>query len=187
MDSSNRPPALVFACLKRLCDVQTKYLLTEAPRDAPITPRVALGAAVWLAGWLTNLQADHILINLRKPGETGAGSGRLAGGGRRDRGKGECTAECLSKLSGMPLPCHALHSAAHPAPLSASSPCPLSLYTGYKIPRGGAFAYVSAANYFGEIVEWVGWALVVGSLPAAAFALFTFCNLAPRGWRHHQW
>ena len=85
MDSSNRPPALVFACLKRLCDVQTKYLLTEAPRDAPITPRVALGAAVWLAGWLTNLQADHILINLRKPGETGAGKramrGRAGGAG----------------------------------------------------------------------------------------------------------
>ncbi len=50
---------------------QTKYLLVEAPTHAPLTPRVLAGAALWLAGWLTNMQADHILINLRKPGETG--------------------------------------------------------------------------------------------------------------------
>lgn len=110
--------------------MQTKYLLTEAPVHAPITPRVAAGAALWLAGWLINLQADHILINLRKgPGDK-----------------------------------------------------------GYKIPRGGAFEYVSAANYFGEIVEWAGWAVAAyPSLPAVAFAVFTFSNLAPRGWRHHLW
>lgn len=39
-----------------------------------------------------------------------------------------------------------------------------------------------------EMVEWCGWALAAWpSLPAAAFAAFTFCNLAPRGWRHHLW
>lgn len=57
----------------------------------------------------------------------------------------------------------------------------------YKIPRGGMFEYVSAANYFGEIVEWTGWAIASWSLPAIAFAVFTFCNLAPRAWQHHQW
>lgn len=39
-----------------------------------------------------------------------------------------------------------------------------------------------------EMVEWGGWALAAWpSLPAAAFAAFTFFNLAPRGWRHHLW
>ena len=58
----------------------------------------------------------------------------------------------------------------------------------YKIPRGGLFTYVSAANYFGEMVEWIGYAIASGgALPAIAFALFTCCNLGPRGYSHHQW
>jgi 3-oxo-5-alpha-steroid 4-dehydrogenase 1 len=59
--------------------------------------------------------------------------------------------------------------------------------TGYRIPVGGAFEFVSAANYCGEIVEWAGFALACRSLPAAAFAAFTFANLAPRGAAHHAW
>ena len=73
-DSVCLPPC--FECLPHASSgaapcTQTKYLLVEAPTHAPITPRVALGVLVWAAGWLINLQADHILINLRKPGETG--------------------------------------------------------------------------------------------------------------------
>jgi 3-oxo-5-alpha-steroid 4-dehydrogenase 1 len=56
---------------------------------------------------------------------------------------------------------------------------------GYRIPRGGLFEYVSAANYTAEMFEWAAWALAAQSLPAAAFAAFTFANLAPRGARHH--
>lgn len=51
---------------------------------------------------------------------------------------------------------------------------------GYSIPHGGLFGLVSCANYFGEVVEWAGWALAGASLPAAAFALFTAANLVPR-------
>lgn len=58
--------------------------------------------------------------------------------------------------------------------------------TGYKIPRGGAFELVSGANFFGEIVEWTGFAIACWSLPALAFAIFTFSNIAPRGAQHHQ-
>lgn len=60
--------------------------------------------------------------------------------------------------------------------------------TGYRIPHGGAFTLVSGANYFGEIVEWCGYAMASGgALPAVAFAFFTFANTAPRAHHHHLW
>lgn len=52
---------------------------------------------------------------------------------------------------------------------------------------GGAFELVSAANYMGEILEWTGYAVASRSLPAVAFAVFTFANLGPRGAAHHKW
>lgn len=57
----------------------------------------------------------------------------------------------------------------------------------YYIPRGGAFRWVSGANYFGEILEWTGWALFCGTFASAAFAWFTFANVAPRAASHHRW
>ncbi len=59
--------------------------------------------------------------------------------------------------------------------------------TGYKIPVGGLFKYVSCANYFSEIVEWSGWALATWSLPGLSFAIWTIANLAPRARSHHLW
>jgi hypothetical protein len=57
----------------------------------------------------------------------------------------------------------------------------------YKIPRGGLFDYVSSANYFGELIEWTGWAVATWSLPGLAFAVFTAANLIPRARSHHAW
>ena len=59
--------------------------------------------------------------------------------------------------------------------------------TGYRIPTGGLFRYVTSPNYLAEIVEWVGWALASWSGAGLAFALFTFANLAPRARSHHRW
>ncbi len=112
--------------------MQGRNLTHFARYDAPgawTEPHFVLGIATMLAGAVINLQADTIMINLRKD----------------DNDK------------------------------------------EYRIPRGGFFHYVSGANFFGEIVEWAGFAIANWSLPAAAFAAFTFCNIAPRGAQHHAW
>ncbi|XP_006875031.1 PREDICTED: 3-oxo-5-alpha-steroid 4-dehydrogenase 1 [Chrysochloris asiatica] len=110
--------------------LQSRYLsqYAEYADDWLTDPRFLTGLAMWLAGMLINLHSDHILRNLRKPGET-----------------------------------------------------------GYKIPRGGLFEYVTAANYFGELVEWCGYALASWSLQGGAFAFFTFCVLFSRAQQHHRW
>lgn len=92
------------------------------------SPQFLVGAAVFLCGFAINLHSDHIIRNLRPPGDT-----------------------------------------------------------GFHIPRGGMFRYVTAANYFGELTEWVGWAVMTWSLPGLVFAIWTFANLGPRAHRHHLW
>jgi 3-oxo-5-alpha-steroid 4-dehydrogenase 1 len=89
---------------------------------------VAIGVAVFLAGFAINVHADAHLRTLRRPGET-----------------------------------------------------------GYQIPRAGLFRKVSAANYFGELVEWLGFALAARTGAAWAFLVFTFANLVPRAVAHHRW
>ncbi|XP_070578060.1 3-oxo-5-alpha-steroid 4-dehydrogenase 1-like [Ptychodera flava] len=86
------------------------------------------GCLLFFSGMLINLHSDHILRNLRKPGET-----------------------------------------------------------GYKIPRGGMFEYVSGANFFGESLEWFGWALACNTAQAYAFFFFTICNIGPRALHHHRY
>lgn len=93
-----------------------------------LAPHFVIGFTLFFTGLTINWQADSILRNLRKPGET-----------------------------------------------------------GYKIPYGGMFNYVSGANFCGEIIEWTGFAIAGWNLPAFAFALFTFCNIGPRGAQHHQY
>lgn len=52
--------------------------------------------------------------------------------------------------------------------------------TKHYLPRGGMFEYVTSANYFGEIVEWCGFAILTWSASGALFAWWTFANLVPR-------
>ena len=59
--------------------------------------------------------------------------------------------------------------------------------TGYKIPYGGPYRYVSCPNYLGEIAQWGGWALACWSLGGLAFVVWTVANLAPRALSTHRW
>jgi len=59
--------------------------------------------------------------------------------------------------------------------------------SGYKIPHGGLYRFITCPNYFGEILEWTGFAIASWSLPGLAFALYTAANLAPRAISHHKW
>jgi len=60
-------------------------------------------------------------------------------------------------------------------------------FTGYRIPYGTWFDRVSNPNYLGEILQWLGWAVLTWSWAGLAFALFTICNLAPRAVANHRW
>jgi protein-S-isoprenylcysteine O-methyltransferase Ste14 len=107
------------------------YLGTIEPMYTPewlMDPRFIIGMLFVVSGFIINIQSDSILINLRKPGET-----------------------------------------------------------GYKIPKGGMYRFVSCPNYLGEIMEWTGWAIATWSLPGLAFALWTAANLIPRALDNHRW
>ena len=51
---------------------------------------------------------------------------------------------------------------------------------------GGFFEYVSAPNYFGEVLEWMGYAMASLSLPAMAFAIFTTLHLGSHALVQHE-
>lgn len=130
---SNMP--LVVAASGALFNVLNAYLnwrwLTHLGPVYPASwlaqPQFVCGLLLFVGGYAINHQSDHILRNLRKPGET-----------------------------------------------------------GYKIPRGGLYGLISCPNYFGELVEWCGWALLTFCMPGLFFALFTAANLIPRALSHHR-
>lgn len=59
--------------------------------------------------------------------------------------------------------------------------------TGYSIPRGFAFRFVSMPNYLGELITWSGFALASWSLAGVSFVVFTAANLVPRALANHRW
>ena len=58
---------------------------------------------------------------------------------------------------------------------------------GYIIPNGKLYKYISCPNYFGEMLEWLGFAIMTFSLPAFIFFLWTVANLFPRAIATHKW
>ena len=60
--------------------------------------------------------------------------------------------------------------------------------TGYRIPHGGLFHYVTSPHYLGEILEWTGFCIACNfSLASVSFVVWTAANLVPRAWHTHQW
>uniref|UniRef100_A0A8C3M2J7 3-oxo-5alpha-steroid 4-dehydrogenase (NADP(+)) n=1 Tax=Chrysolophus pictus TaxID=9089 RepID=A0A8C3M2J7_CHRPC len=120
--------ALLFCIYNGYLQGRSLSTYAEYPSDWLKRPCFIAGFMGWLIGMAINIHSDHILRNLRKPGET-----------------------------------------------------------GYKIPRGGMFEYVSGANFFGEILEWFGFALACCTIESLAFALCTLFILGSRAKQHHQW
>lgn len=58
--------------------------------------------------------------------------------------------------------------------------------THHYLPQKGMFQYVTSANYFGELTEWLGFAILTWSLPGLIFFIWTFANLVPRAHKIHQ-
>ena len=59
--------------------------------------------------------------------------------------------------------------------------------TEYKIPYGGLYKFVSCPNYLGEIMIWLGWAILLKSWVGVAFFMWTVANLVPRALVSHKW
>ncbi len=59
--------------------------------------------------------------------------------------------------------------------------------TGYKIPRGGLFKYVSCPHYFGEILEWAGFALLTWSSVGLVYAIWVTLPLIAQSIGIHRW
>ena len=53
------------------------------------------------------------------------------------------------------------------------------------VPSASCAGFVR--NYYGELLEWTGWAIATWSLAGASFAIWTFANLVPRALASHKW
>ena len=52
--------------------------------------------------------------------------------------------------------------------------------TRHYLPQGCMYRYVTSANYLGELVEWTGYALLLGNAAGWMFVWWTAANLVPR-------
>lgn len=58
--------------------------------------------------------------------------------------------------------------------------------TRHYLPSRGLYRYVTSANYLGELMEWVGFALAANTLAAWVFPIWTAANLVPRANAIHR-
>ena len=58
--------------------------------------------------------------------------------------------------------------------------------TRHYLPAKGFYRLVTSANYFGELIEWIGFAVVADTLAAWVFPIWTAANLVPRAHAIHK-
>lgn len=58
---------------------------------------------------------------------------------------------------------------------------------GYYIPYGGLYELISCPNYFGELVQWIGWTLATWSLAGFVWTCFSAATFFTRSRHNHQW
>lgn len=92
-----------------------------------LRPNALIGIAVFFIGMAINLHSDHVIRNLRRPGDT-----------------------------------------------------------RHYLPGKGLYRYVTSANYFGELVEWTGFAILTATPAAWVFVWWTAANLVPRANAIHK-
>ena len=59
--------------------------------------------------------------------------------------------------------------------------------SGYHVPQGGLYRWISCPNYFGEMVDWLGWAILTWSPMGLLMTVWTVANLLPRAVAYHRW
>ena len=106
--------------------MQGVWLFYLAPFDQYLvewlySPQFIVGVCLFFIGMVINMQSDHVIRHLRKPGDT-----------------------------------------------------------NHYLPSNRLYKYVTSANYFGELIEWGGWAILTWSLSGLVFFWWTFANLVPR-------
>ncbi len=57
----------------------------------------------------------------------------------------------------------------------------------YVLPQGVLFSLISCPNYFGECLEWLGWAIASWSLSGLVWWLYTVSCLVTRAKHNHNW
>ena len=111
----------LFNVFNGLLQGEWLFYLSEYNEAWLSTSSFWMGLILFFAGMGINLHSDHVIRNLRKPGDT-----------------------------------------------------------RHYLPRKGMYRYVTSANYFGELLEWTGFAVLTCSPAAWVFVLWTFANLDPR-------
>ncbi|NCC98161.1 MAG: DUF1295 domain-containing protein [Bacteroidia bacterium] len=106
--------------------IQGRWIFYLAPEDMYTTSwltswQFILGTSIFIIGLIINWNSDHVIRNLRAPGDV-----------------------------------------------------------NHYLPQKGMYKYVTSANYFGEILEWGGFAILTWSAAGAVFLWWTCANLVPR-------